>query len=89
MRVLSNLYEQNIGSKISIDENSEITFDLRQDSWMNLLKALSESKLPITKEYKLDYIPADSEFVKMFMGNLSQGQNQFKFNLSCNIKLES
>ena len=89
MRVFSNLYEQNIGSNISIDENSEITFDLRQDSWMNLLKALSESKLPITKEYRLDYIPANSEFVKMFMNNFSQGQNQFRFNLSCNIKLES
>ena len=56
---------------------------------MSLLKALSVFRLPIVQEYKLDYVPADSEFVRLFMSNLSKGQKEFTFNWNSDQRLES
>ena len=56
---------------------------------MTLLKVLSVFKLPATQEYRLRYVPADSEFVRMFASNLSEGQKEFTFNYDYNQRLES
>ena len=55
---------------------------------MSLLKILSVFKSPITKEYRLDYVPADSEFARIFMSNLSEGQKKFSFNYNSDQRLE-
>ena len=47
---------------------------------MSLLKVLSVFKLPATQEYKLNKVPVDSDFVRMFASNLSKGQKKFTFN---------
>ena len=56
---------------------------------MSLLKVLSVFRLPVTKEYRLNYVPADSEFVRMFASNLSEGQKEFTFNFYSDQRLES
>ena len=87
--VFSSFYQQFIRKELNTDSNSQITFDLIEDKWESLLKALSVFKLPVTKEYRLNYVPADSEFVRMFASNLSEGQKEFTFNLFSNERLES
>ena len=65
---------------MKINSSSKITFDLSQDKWMCLLRGLAPFKLPVTQEYKLNHIPADSEFVRMFASNISKDQKEFTFN---------
>ena len=87
--VFSNLHEQFIGTKLKTDSNSKITFDLSDEKWVSLLKVLSVFKLPVTQEYRLNNVPADSEFVRMFASNLSKNQKEFRFNFAAAIRLES
>ena len=56
---------------------------------MSLLKVLSTFKLPVTYQYRLDNVPADSEFVRAFASNLSKRQTQFWFNWYSSTKVES
>ena len=56
---------------------------------MSLLRVLANFKLPITSYYYLNYVPADSKFVKAFAANLSKNQKQFYFNWNSSSKVES
>ena len=87
--VFSSLYQQFIGVKLNINSNSIITFKLNESKWLSLLKVLSVFKLPATEEYRLSYVPVDSESVRMFVSNLSKGQRDFTFNYDCYRRLES
>ena len=86
---MSTLYEQFIGSKLSINSSSSITLDCSKDSCMSLLRVLANFKLPITNYYRLDKVPADSKFVRAFTANLSKNQKQFYFNWNSSSKVES
>ena len=55
---------------------------------MNLLNACSKSKLPELDYYYLNYVPADSEEVRLFMKNSIPIQNKFFFNTSCQEQVE-
>ena len=87
--LLSTLYEQFIGSKISINSGSSITFDCSKDSCMSLLRVLANFKLPITNDYTLTNVPADSKFVRAFAANLNKNQTAFYFNWNSSSKVES
>ena len=87
--LLSALYEQFIGSKLSIKSYSDITLDCSKDSCMSLLRVLANFKLPITNDYTLNNVPADSKFVRAFAANLSKSQSQFLFNSNSSSKVES
>ena len=56
---------------------------------MSLLRVLANFKLPITNYYYLNYVPADSKFVRAFSSNLSKNQKQFYFNWGSSSKAES
>ena len=56
---------------------------------MSLLRVIAILKLPITNEYQLDNVPADSKFVRAFAANLSKNQNKFYFNYNSSSKVES
>ena len=56
---------------------------------MSLLRVLANFKLPVTGYYSLDYVPADSKFVRAFAANLSKNQKQFWFNWNSSSKVES
>ena len=87
--VLSSLYEQYIKVKLKMDSKSRITFDLREEKWMSLLKALSVFRLPAIEDFRLNYVPIDSVFVKMFSSNLNKDQKEFTFNHNFDQRLES
>ena len=89
MVLLSTLYEEFIGTKLRISSNSNIAFDCSKDSCMSLLKVLSAFKLPITNQFILNNVPADSKFVRAFAANLSKNQGHFYFNWGSNSKIES
>ena len=56
---------------------------------MSLLRVLANFKLPITNQYILSNVPADSKFVRAFSSNLSKNQKQFYFNWTSSSKVES
>ena len=56
---------------------------------MSLLRALANFKLPITNQYILSNVRADSKFVRAFAANLSKNQNRFYFNWNSSSKVES
>ena len=56
---------------------------------MSLLRVLANFKLPITSQFILNYVPADSKFVRAFAANLSKNQKQFYFNYNSSSKVES
>ena len=87
--LLSTLYEQFIGTKLSINSGSTINLDCSKDSCMSLLRVLANFKLPVTYYYSLDYVPADSKFVRAFAANLNKTQKQFYFNYNSSSKVES
>ena len=87
--LLSTLYEQFIGTKLSINSGSTINLDCSKDSCMSLLRVLANFKLPVTYYYSLDYVPADSKFVRAFAANLSKNQTNFYFNWNSSSKVES
>ena len=87
--LLSSLYEQFVGTKLSINSSSSIALDCSKDGSMSLLGVLANFKLPITYLYLLTNIPADSQFVRAFAANLSKGQNFFYFNWNSNSNVES
>ena len=87
--LLSTLYEQFIGTKLSINSGSSITLDCSTDGCMSLLRVLANFKLPITNYYMLNKVPADSKFVRAFAANLSKNQNHFYFNWNPSSKVES
>ena len=87
--LLSTLYEQFIGTKISINSGSNINLDCNTDGCMSLLRVLANFRLPITNCYYLNYVPADSKFVRSFAANLSKNQTFFLFNWSSSSKVES
>ena len=87
--LLSTLYEQFIGTKLSINSGSCIRLDCNTDGCMSLLRVLANFKLPVTNYYSLDYVPADSKFVRAFAANLSKNQSQFYFNYYSSSKVES
>ena len=89
LSLLSTLYEQFIGTKLSINSSSSISLDCSTDSCMSLLRALANFRLPITNQYVLGNVPADSKFVRAFVANLSKNQTSFLFNWSSNSKVES
>ena len=86
--LLSTLYEQFIGTKLSINSTSSINLDCSKDSCMSLLRVLANFKLPITDCCQLDKVPADSKFVRAFAANLSKNQ-RFFFNWNSSSKVES
>ena len=87
--LLSTLYEKFIGSKLSINSDSQINLNCNKDGCMSLLRVLANFKLPVTDYYSLDYVPADSKFVRAFAANLSKNQNRFYFNWNSSSKVES
>ena len=87
--LLSTLYEQFIGIKLSIDSNSDIILDCSKESCMSLLRTLANFKLPIMNSYQLENVPVDSEFVRAFATNLSKKQTHFYFNWASSNKVES
>ena len=87
--LLSTLYEQFIETKLSINSGSSIRLDCSTDSCMSLLRVLANFKLPITSQYILSNVPADSKFVRAFSSNLSKNQKQFYFNYNSSSKMES
>ena len=87
--LLSTLYEQFIGTKISINSGSNINLDCSIDGCMSLLRVLANFRLPVTNCYYLNYVPTDSKFVRSFAANLSKNQTYFLFNWSSSSKVES
>ena len=85
----NSCYEQNIGQSISIDSKTAITFDLDEEKWMNLLKTLSNYKLPKIDWCQLNSVPEDSEEVRAFINRSISSQNSFWFNNTKQAKCES
>ena len=56
---------------------------------MSLLRVLANFKLPITDQYFLNNVPAESKFVRAFAANLSKNQKEFYFNYNSSSKVES
>ena len=61
---------------------------LNDQKWVTLLKILSNFRLPELNYYQLDYIPADSEDVKVFMMNSVPTQKYFYFNYNKQVQIE-
>ena len=85
--VLDQLYRQIISANNSFDPKSNITFNLNEVKWMNLLKTFSTIKLPPLRYYELNYIPEDSIEVKDFMRNSITNLDSYFFNLISNSQI--
>ena len=83
----NSLYKEFIGQTISLNSGSNITFNLNEEKWVKLLKALSNFRLPQISQCNLYYVPEDSDEVRDFMKNLSI-QNYFLFNYTKQFQIE-
>ena len=75
------LYKKFIGQQITINSGSTLTFDLNEDKWVDLMKALSKHSLPEISQLNLNKVPAASQEVRDFMTN-SPAQSVFYFNFT-------
>ena len=80
-------YKQFIGQQITINSESNISFNLNEDKWVNFIKALSNYSLPKINYSNLNYVPADSQETRDFMTN-SPAQNLFCFNGTKQVQVE-
>ena len=85
--VLDQLYRQIISANNSFDPKSNITFNLNEVKWMNLLKTFSNIKLPPLRYYELNYVPEDLIEVKDFMRNSITNLDSYFFNLISNSQI--
>ena len=79
--VLDQLYRQIINADNSFDPKADITFNLNETKWMNLLKTFSKIKIPPLRYYELNYVPEDLVEVKDLMRNSITNLDSYYFNL--------
>ena len=62
--------------------------DLSDAKWLNLIKVVSNFKLPEINKIYLNKVPADSEDVRKFMRNSIQKHKHFYFNTNKQFQIE-
>ena len=87
--VFQNLYQKYIGSPVTLDSKSNITFNLSEEKWMSLLKILSKLKIPKLNNIYLNSVPVDWEEAKSFLSNSISTLNNLYFNTDRKVELSA
>ena len=58
---------KHLGEHTFLNQDSIVTFDLKEEKWLNYLKALSKFSIPRFTSLYLNNVPSDWEQVRAFM----------------------
>ena len=86
--VFSIIYSKYKGHSTEVNSESSISFPLNDMKYIDLIKVLSNFKLPQIKYYGLNYLPSESEETKDFMRNSIPIQRIFRFNKAYTKKID-
>ena len=79
---------KHLGQLTLLDKDSEVTFDLKEEKWLNYLTTLSKFRIPRFNTLYLNNVPSDWEQVGAFMKDSVLIHKCFCFNYTKQVQIE-